>query len=140
MNQEANSNGKVTKDSVRAALFRSKKRKSRLVTIEDGIDIEVREPTIGNRNRILKAAGISAQNQEVDDIGAMQLAAVVECCFMPGTDEKVFSWDDEAVIHNMPANSWFDELSTTAVELMNKDPQEAGKSSSKTQQDSTSST
>ena len=137
----AKGNGQVTRDSIRSALFGAHTpQATRIVTIGDGVDVEVREPTVGIRNRILKAAGFTAANQDVEDIGGMQLAAVVECTYLPGGSERIFDWEDRDTIQNLPTSSWFDTLAAAALEIMNSEPAKAGKPSRKTRKGSTSST
>ena len=131
-------NGVITRDSIRSKLLASKPRKTKIYTTEDGIDIEIRQPTVGQRGRMLKAAGISASQTDIKDIVAMQVAAIVECTYVPG-GERLFDWNDEEVLAGLPTNSWFDEVANMAMETMNVEGPAAGKPSEKTQSDSTSS-
>lgn len=132
------SNGKITRDDIRAKLLRSRTRNSKTYVTEDGIEIEIRQPTVGQRGRMLKAAGVGTGGTDIQDITAMQVAAVVECAYVPG-GENLFSWEDEEVLRELPTSSWFDEVATIAMEVMNVEAPEAGKPSSETKSDSTSS-
>ena len=117
----------TTKADLRSALLAGKKRVSRLVEISDGISIEVRQPTVGARSRIMAAAGVSAGSTDVTDLGALQAAAVVQCCFVPGGNDRIFEGADKAALLELPTNEWFDEVSGVALELMNTEPEKAGK-------------
>ena len=129
-------NGVITRDSIRSKLLATKPRKTKIYTTSDGVDIEIRQPTVGQRGRMLKAAGITATNTELKDIVAMQVAAIVECVYVPG-GEKLFDWNDEQVLADLPTSSWFDEVANLAMETMNVEGPAAGKHSQKTQSDST---
>lgn len=120
-------NGGVSLDDARTALLNGFVRKNKLFTTEDGITLEIRQPTVGQRSRMLKAGGLNASNANVSDIGAMQIAAVIECCYHPGSGKRLFQWTDEEVIQNLPTSSWFDEVAGLAMDLMNSEPAEAGK-------------
>ena len=128
----ADNNGSVTRDDARAALLNGFIRKNRMFTTEEGITIEIKQPTVGQRSRMLKAGGLSATNSSVEDIGGMQIAAVIECCYHPGSGKRLFDWTDEEVIKSLPTSSWFDEVAGIAMELMNTEPSEAGKQSDET--------
>jgi hypothetical protein len=131
-------NGHVSLDQARTALLNGFIRKNKLFTTEEGTTIEVRQPTVGQRSRMLQAGGLNASNANVNDIGSMQVAAVIECCYHPGSGKRLFQWTDEEVISNLPTSSWFDEVAGIAMDLMNTEPSEAGKPSSKTEKDEAS--
>ena len=118
-------NGHITIEETRTALLNGYIRKNKLFTTADGISIEVRQPTVGQRSRMLAAGGINGKSQDLNNIGAMQVAAVIECCYHPGTGKKIFEWTDEEVIKNLPTTSWFDEVATLAMNMMGDEPAEA---------------
>ena len=130
--------GSVTRDDTRTALLNGYVRKTRLYTTEDGVSIEVRQPTVGQRSRMLAAGGLDGKSAEVNDVGAMQVAAVIECCYMPG-GKRLFEWTDEEVIKQLPTTSWFDDVAGLAMELMSSEPAEAADSLPKKVSGSTSS-
>ena len=131
-------NGEVTLDDTRTALLNGYIRKTRIITTENGVDLEIREPTVAQRSRMLKAGGVSASSQDISDIGGMQTAAIIECCYHPGSGKPVFSWTDQATIDALPTHSWFDEVATACMEMMGGEP-DTGKPSSETESVSTSS-
>ena len=67
----------------------------------------------------------------------MQIAAIIECCYHPGTGKKLFEWTDEEVISNLPTSSWFDDVATEAMNLMSVEPEEAAKALPKKESAST---
>jgi hypothetical protein len=97
------------------------------LTIDDGIEIEVRQPTIKIRSRIMAQAGISAEKGAMTDLAAIQIAAVVFCAFVPGTNERIFDAADRQALEEMPTNDWFDEVQSAAMSFMNNEPEAAGK-------------
>tara|TARA_Y100001963_G_scaffold97272_1_gene133844 strand:- start:787 stop:1221 length:435 start_codon:yes stop_codon:yes gene_type:complete len=131
-------NGVITRDSIRSKLLATKPRKTKIYTTDEGVDIEIRQPTVGQRGRMLKAAGITATNTEIQNITSMQVAAIVECTYVPG-GEQLFDWNDEETLASLPTSSWFDEVANLAMETMNVEGPAAGKRSQKTKSDSTSS-
>tara|TARA_R100001230_G_C5639275_1_gene145678 strand:- start:215 stop:667 length:453 start_codon:yes stop_codon:yes gene_type:complete len=138
MTQE-NQNGGVSLDDTRAALLNGYVRRTKLITTENGVMIELREPTVGQRARMLKAGGITSTNTDISEIGAMQVAAVIECCYHPGTGKALFNHTDVEVLQGLPTQSWFDEVATAAMGMMSTEPDEAGKPSEETESDSPSS-
>ena len=133
------SNGKTSREDTRTALLNGFIRKNEVFTTEDGILIEVQQPTVGQRGRMLKRGGLDGTGA-IDDFAGMQIAAVIECCYHPGSGKKIFEWTDEEVIENLPTSSWFDEVAGIAMDLMNAKPADAGKPSAETVSDSASST
>ena len=134
------SNGNVSVEDTRTALLNGYVRRTKLFTTEDGISIEVRQPTVGQRSRMLAAGGISTTKSELDDIGAMQIAAVIECSYHPGTGKRLFEWTDKEVIENLPTSAWFDDVAALAMNMMGDEPAEAAEELPKKESGSTSST
>jgi hypothetical protein len=118
---------KSKRDALRSALLGKSKRISKTIEIAEGVEIEIRQPTVGARSRIMIAAGVSGASQDLNDLAAIQIAAVVHCSFVPGTNERIFDAADRGVLEELPTNQWFDEVSGVALELMNSEPEKAGK-------------
>lgn len=137
MTQETK-NGGITLDETRTALLSGYVRKTKLLTTETGVSIELREPTVAQRGRMLSAGGVSAANADITDIAAMQISAVIECSYHPGSGKRLFNNIDEEAIAALPTASWFDDVANAAMALMSEEPDAAGKPSSKTPSDSTS--
>ena len=118
---------KSNRDAIRSKLLGGRKRASKIIEIDECLEVEVRQPTVGARSRIMKAAGMSAGSQDVSDLGALQIAAVVQCCFVPGTNERLFDATDSGALEELPTADWFDDVSSAALDLMNAEPEAAGK-------------
>jgi hypothetical protein len=88
---------------------------------------------------MLRAGGLTGANANITEIAAMQVAAVIECCYHPGSGKKLFDHTDIEVIESLPTASWFDTVATAAMSLMNDEAEEAGKVLSETPSDLTSS-
>lgn len=100
---------------------------------------EVRQPTVAGRSEILKASGALNQKgggSEVSNLSALQVRAVIECTFVPGTNDRVYSEADAPVLFSTPTGSYVDTLAEVALELLNVDPGEAKKKSSATERSS----
>lgn len=52
-------NGSVSRDDTRAALLNGFVRKTKMYTTTEGITIEIRQPTVGQRSKMLSAGGIN---------------------------------------------------------------------------------
>ena len=92
----------------------------------NGQDVEVRQPTVGQRSRILTAAG-GGTTGEIKDFSKLQIAAIMHCCYVPNTEEHIFEKADEATLMNMPSGGWVDELAAEAVRLMNTEAEQDAK-------------
>ena len=123
----------TARDAIRASAFQSRKAKSQIVNFE-GVDYEVRAPSVRARARILERGGVL---EEVDskgkkakskDVGALSIAAVIACTFVPGTDERVFDDGDFDSLLDAPVGSLVDALSTPAFDFLNtnKDTEKNG--------------
>jgi len=86
----------MSRDSIRSKLLGSSPR-SVLVDIDD-IQIEVRQPTVGD---LLK--GIDNPDQK----GGLMIQSVIDHCYVPGTNERVFEPEDIEALQAMPfGDSW----------------------------------
>lgn len=97
-----------TRDSIRAAVF-GQKPKSELVTFA-GTQLEIRQPPIG-----------AIINGSPDDRQAMITKMLMDYCFVPGTDDKVFEAADRESILAMPFNQDWTALQEAIVRLTNLD-------------------
>lgn len=105
----------------------------------DGEKIEVRQPSVKTRSILMKKSRDTSKTKldkgEVSaedvlatiDYGKMQVLAVIYCCFVPGTDEQIFSEEDYEALINQPAGGFVDDLSNVAMNLMNAKPEEDAK-------------
>jgi hypothetical protein len=115
----------MNRDAIRAAtLGRNQKSKTKLVNIsktDDGQDIavELRQPSVRARSAILKRS--KAHDRDRLDLAELQVTAIIECAYEPGTSNKVFGEADRETLAEMPAGSFVDELAAAALELLNVD-------------------
>lgn len=119
----------------------------------EGMEIEVRQPTVAARSAIMKKSrdsdAVARQAQtaarkaqtdgdqvdEVDaqdvlstiDYGKMQVWAAIQCAYVPGTDERLYSEEDFKALINQPTGSFVDKISTAAMNLMNVQPENDAK-------------
>lgn len=107
-----------------------------LLTI-NGAEVEVRQPSMASRARIMRAGtpdavlgkkrkkGAPVRNEILD----VQIEAVIACTFVPGTNQPVFDAADRKTFMELPSGSWADKLFEAAMELINVDVEEAEKNS-----------
>ncbi len=100
---------KVSKrDQIRQNIFQARKFKTKKLQIL-GTDVEIRQPSVGT---ILDA-------QQEDDQKKSLVYIMVNYCYVPGTNERVFEDADQEAIMELPVGEWFTELSGAIAELTN---------------------
>ena len=111
-----------TRDSIRAKIFaaENKRFKTKEITIF-GADVEIRQPSLG---MILKV-------KEDEDREKAIVRLLIDFCFVPGTDERVFNSEDGDVLLAMPFGNDLIEVNNAIEELTNIDILEQEKNSSK---------
>ena len=114
-----NSNDTVSvKDSLRGAIFSSKNRElKKEIIIMFGNEVEVRQPNLGQ---------ITALGRE-DDKTAPIFKIMIEYCYVPGTNEKVFSKADVAALSELPAGQWLTDFNSAIEKLTSIDISSAEK-------------
>jgi hypothetical protein len=120
---------------IRNAFLTGPKAKTELVE-HNGFNLEVRQPTLGVRNRIYKAAQMgSADIEEEDearpngkpkqkveikfDLGKLQLSSVIACTYFPGTEQRAFSEHDYQTLSDQLAGGGIDKLVSAAMTMIN---------------------
>lgn len=93
------------------------------------LEVEVREPSVETRARILKEAGVQSGDANRLDLAKLQVEAVVVSSFVPGTGERVFDDMDRAAMLALPPGGWLDELSSAAMRFLNLDEDDIKKNS-----------
>lgn len=112
------------KDKIREkTVGKSKDFKSERVEVDKGLEVEVREPSVAQRTKILQKSKVqSAQaNKDFDsiDTGKMQAYAIIECTYTPD-GEKVFDESDLDSMLNSPSTAgWLDKVGEVALKLLN---------------------
>jgi hypothetical protein len=126
------------RDQVRALTVGARKQfKSETVKVGDA-EIEVRQPSIRGRGIIMKAAGAAAGTDKID-LAALQVEAVIQCCFIKDTELRAFEDADRDNLFNQPAGGFVDELAEVALRLLNVDTGDLEKNSVRTLSEDSSS-
>jgi hypothetical protein len=85
--------------------------------------VEVRAPTMRAQTKILgMLRAKQAKNGEIEIVGEQSqqmVTAIVECCFVPLTDEKLFEVTDIPSMLESPLDGYLAALGTVSLELMN---------------------
>jgi len=92
-------------------------------TVEwEGQEFEIREPSVYVRGQIMNKSGmgISKDNSDINFSNA-QIAAVIYCTYVPGTDDLVFSEKDVSMLQQQPSGGFVDKFSSVAMRLMNNE-------------------
>lgn len=103
--------------TLRENILKNQKAKARIVAPSfladtDTPDVEVRIMTVERRSAMLSGAMVDGKQ----DAAAYEAMVVIETCFVPGTDEKVFAPADRDILKAMPSNV-LDELAEPALEI-----------------------
>lgn len=114
-----------SRDKLRKLALQSRPMDSRLIKYEDG-EFEVRQPSLGLKGDITKQCGIKPGADEVD-FNEWQFALLMNCIFVPGTNEKVFELGDKAAFLNQPSTGLYGELLKACNELFIDAPETAAK-------------
>jgi hypothetical protein len=104
-------------------LFRNER-----VKLDDEIEVEIRQPSVGDRASIVDSAATpdeNAPNGVKIDLAKLQVSAVLACAFVPDTDEKAFEEADRPRMLAAPAGGWFDDLAKVAMRMVNVDTVDA---------------
>lgn len=84
-------------------------------TLSNGEEVEMREPTKGERNHQVALA--RDENDVFDPMGFMVRIAV-KCSFVPDTDSRIFYDEDIDEILKLQKADWVDELVDMARQLV----------------------
>jgi hypothetical protein len=109
-----------SRDQIRAAIF-AEKVKSQIVTLPNGIEVEVRQPKAGE---MLDA--IAEQ-----DLKKRMARTLMSSCYIPGTNEKLFELADYDSLMQLPHNGGSYEALLNAANtfVLDTQVQEARKNS-----------
>lgn len=89
----------MSRDELRKAIF-SEKVESEVVELPNGQQIEVRD----------SSAGDMIDAVEVKDLKARMVRMLIMCCYVPGTDEKVFEDADKDSLMSLPSGGTYRKL------------------------------
>lgn len=100
--------------------------------VVEELDVEVREPSVALRARILKEAGVQGGDATRIDLAKLQVEAVLLCSFVPGTAERVFDDVDRDALLALPPGGFLDTISAVAMRFLNLDEDDIKKNSATT--------
>lgn len=126
------------KNAIRAKTVGSSKIfKSKLVKF-DGIEIEIKEPSVKIWGQILKAVMTIEDGVSKTEMDKYLIWSVIHCAFVPGTNERVFEDTDYEALEGFPKSGFVGEFSEIAMDIMNTDAEKSEKNSEKTATDNQS--
>ena len=106
------------RDVLRAKVLGDKP-KSNVVTLDDGVQVEVRQTTVGS---MLDAINIEDSKQRMAQM-------LVISCYVPGTEDQLFEAADIDTILAMPSGGYYQKL----IDAMNSfNPEKASAEAKKT--------
>lgn len=110
------------RDNLRAAIFsgKNKSRNSVKINIFE-TEVEVRQPTLAQIVNLTK-----------DDGTSPIIKALIEYCYVPGTNDKVFENGDVDSLLGLPTGQWLTDLNEAITKLSGVDIKEAEKNLEKT--------
>jgi hypothetical protein len=107
---------KATNESLRDQLFKtSTPGRTIKKTLSNGIEVEVRQPTRRERNKIAE----KARDGESFNVGDFADRLAIACTINPVTGNRVFRDSDYVKIEDMQNAEWFDELTAVVSEVLN---------------------
>lgn len=109
------------RNELRGWLLGTSHRTTDVVTIKKGDEekkIELRKPTVGERQQIFKAGGGTGKG-DFSDLAAMQIEAIILCAQDPETHKRLFEPADREGLLEQESGGWTDALSTAALRLLN---------------------
>lgn len=99
---------KAVRDEVRARLFASRPLRTKTIKIRD-VEVEIHQPTIGD------VLSMKENASQVDSL----MQVLLDYCFIPGTNTKVFEAADKDTILGWGIDDWFSQVSEAVQELTN---------------------
>jgi hypothetical protein len=115
-----------TRKEIRDALMGAKSEFKKEVVKFNGVEVEIRQPTVKSRKEIMERA---TKNGEISTFEFL-VWAVIESTFVKGTDEKVFEYEDYDSLVSKPVGGFMDKFGEIASNLMNVE-EDVGKKAKK---------
>lgn len=117
-----------TRDELRAAIFSAQNtlRKTVIIQMFD-VDVEVRQPSLKE-----------LQAMATDKTGQAIAMGLVTYCYVPGTNDHLFTKEDADAIMDLPAGPWLEQFNKAMESLTGIKLREAEKNSEGTELDSPS--
>jgi hypothetical protein len=115
----------TSRDNIRSKIFsaKNKNRKSKVIDFM-GEDVEVRQPTVKQVQELAK----EARKEDSDAV----LLSIMEYCYVPGTNDKVFDDADKDNLLGLPVGDWLNNLNKAIEEMTGVDVSAAEKNLDKT--------
>lgn len=104
------------RNKIRAATIGAKKNFRSEVVEYNGVEVEIRQPTVRARKTLYNECRDKDGN--VDPMEFL-VWCVVHCTYVPGTDDLVFEVGDHEAMLDQPAGSFVDQFGEKASELFN---------------------
>jgi hypothetical protein len=116
-----------------------KEEKPKFILVEhNGVTLEVRQPTLGERNRVQQSSKVELDAEDIEaladsgnkkkakkkirfdfDYGRLQINAVIAYTYFPQTDVKVFNEVDVPTLESARAGGGIDKLLEAAMQMQN---------------------
>lgn len=113
----------MDRKALRAAIFAAENTKPKSVLFKlFGNEVEIRQPTVGQITKIAE------RKNNVSVI----VAVLIEYCYVPNTEEKVFEEADREQLLDMPTGQWLNDFNKAIEELTGVDVKAAEKNSEET--------
>lgn len=112
---------KNLKDNIRAATLGKSVKPRKISVAINGEHVEVRQPTLRQRNDLRDKCMVSQDDTLVADAVLYQIWGVILFCYVPGTDERVFDEGDFDSLANQPSGSFVDDLFEAFIDLSSVD-------------------
>lgn len=111
---------KPDRSKLRELIFNQKNFKTKQFDMF-GQKVEVRQPTVGDISRQAQTFqnGVDAKDKNI--------LFIIENCYVPGTNERVFGDGDYEVLSSLPAGTWLSDFQKAFMELSGWDQGQAEK-------------
>lgn len=105
------------RDALRAATVGASRARAGEVVEVNGAQIEVRKPTVAERYEIITNA--AKDGGKGVDLRKMHASALINLCYIPGTEDRVFEDADMKDLTDAEAGGWSDTLFEVAQKFLN---------------------
>ena len=89
----------TVRDNIRSKIL-GEKLNTQMVTLDDGVQIEVRQTTVGQMLDAVKE----------EDLRRRMIRLLIDSCFVPASNDKVFEEADFDVLVSLPAGGYYQKL------------------------------
>lgn len=107
------------RDAIRAATVGSAKDFKKEIVNVNGVDVEIRQLSVGERMEIGTLSRPKDDEETVDSRRAFGVLAILRMCYEPGTETRVYESGDADSILASPSRSWADTLMDHCIDMLN---------------------